>query len=196
MNFIKTTIADGCLTKQFEASQRIKTRRARRDGTRGSTLKANLATRRQYTRRQITELLFESCIDCERMSAVPQGAFAAIKVRENMDKKNAASTSAMKTENKEDTEKKRFISYPKTPQEGWELTLLKYNSKLMNSIWGQYNRYSVHNFKKNTDAEKGARGGVAAAIWSAILEKHPPVANAAATATAKAPQIMKAGNSF
>ncbi|KAL6260741.1 hypothetical protein P5V15_008264 [Pogonomyrmex californicus] len=190
MNFIKTTIADGCL--RFEASQRIKTRRARRDGTRGSTLKANLATRRQYTRRQITELLFESCIDCGRMSAVPQGAFAAIKVRENMDKKKAVS--AMKTENKEDT--KRFHPYPKTPQEGWELTLLKYNSKLMNSIWGQYNRYSVHNFKKNTDAEKGARGGVAAAIWSAILEKHPPVANAAATATAKAPQIMKAGNSF
>ncbi|XP_034247105.1 uncharacterized protein LOC117648612 isoform X1 [Thrips palmi] len=30
---------------------------------------------------------------------------------------------------------------------------LKYNSKLMNSIWGLYNRYSVHNFKKNTDGE-------------------------------------------
>lgn len=27
-----------------------------------------------------------------------------------------------------------------------------YNSKLMNSIWGMYNRYSVHNFKKNMDA--------------------------------------------
>jgi hypothetical protein len=26
----------------------------------------------------------------------------------------------------------------------------KYNSKLMNSIWGLYNRYSVHNFKKIT----------------------------------------------
>jgi len=29
---------------------------------------------------------------------------------------------------------------------------MKYSSKLMNSIWGLYNRYSVHNFKKNTDA--------------------------------------------
>jgi len=25
---------------------------------------------------------------------------------------------------------------------------VKYNSKLMNSIWGQYNRYSVHNIKQ------------------------------------------------
>lgn len=71
---------------------------------------------------------------------------------------------------------------------------LKYNSKLMNSIWGLYNRYSVHNFKKNTDAEKGARGGVAAAIWGAILENQPPAANAAAAATAEAPQIMRTGN--
>lgn len=33
-----------------------------------------------------------------------------------------------------------------------ELSPLKYNSKLMNSIWGLYNRYSVHNIKQqNTD---------------------------------------------
>jgi len=57
---------------------------------------------------------------------------------------------------------------------------LKYNSKLMNSIWGQYNRYSVHNFKKNTDDEKEAYGGMTAAIW-AILKKHLPAANVAAT---------------
>lgn len=71
---------------------------------------------------------------------------------------------------------------------GWELTPLKYNSKLMNSIWGLYNRYSVHNFKKNTDAKEGACGGVAVAIWGAILENHPPVANAAA-ANAEAPRL-------
>lgn len=29
---------------------------------------------------------------------------------------------------------------------------LKYNSKLMNSIWGFYNRYSPHNVKKINDA--------------------------------------------
>lgn len=78
--------------------------------------------------------------------------------------------------------------------EGWELTPLKYNSKLMNSIWGQYNRYSVHNFKKNTDADEGARDGVAAAIWGAILENHPPAANAAATAVVtEAPRIIRTG---
>lgn len=31
---------------------------------------------------------------------------------------------------------------------------MQYSSKLMNSIWGLYNRYSVHNFKKNTDGTK------------------------------------------
>lgn len=32
---------------------------------------------------------------------------------------------------------------------------MKYNSKMMNSIWGMYNRYSVHNFKKNIDDKVG-----------------------------------------
>jgi uncharacterized phage-associated protein len=34
----------------------------------------------------------------------------------------------------------------------------KYNSKLMNSIWGLYNRYSVHNLKKVTEGEKDFQG--------------------------------------
>ncbi|KAJ0174614.1 hypothetical protein K1T71_009722 [Dendrolimus kikuchii] len=33
-----------------------------------------------------------------------------------------------------------------------ELLPLKYNSKMMNSIWGLYNRYSPHNVKKVNDA--------------------------------------------
>lgn len=36
---------------------------------------------------------------------------------------------------------------------GLELTPVKYNSKLMNSIWGMYNRYSPYNFKKSNDTE-------------------------------------------
>lgn len=32
-----------------------------------------------------------------------------------------------------------------------ELSPLKYNSKLMNSIWGLYNRYSPHNVKNVND---------------------------------------------
>ncbi|PSN34485.1 hypothetical protein C0J52_07579 [Blattella germanica] len=34
----------------------------------------------------------------------------------------------------------------------------KYNSKLMNSIWGLYNRYSVHNLKKVTEGEDAFAG--------------------------------------
>uniref|UniRef100_A0A6M2DCM6 Putative product n=1 Tax=Xenopsylla cheopis TaxID=163159 RepID=A0A6M2DCM6_XENCH len=55
------------------------------------------------------------------MAAIPQGAFAACKIREN--------------------------------RECLELTPVKYNSKLMNSIWGMYNRYSPYNFKKSNDTE-------------------------------------------
>lgn len=32
-----------------------------------------------------------------------------------------------------------------------ELNPMNYSSKYMNSIWGQYNRYSVHNLKKIMD---------------------------------------------
>lgn len=63
----------------------------------------------------------------------------------------------------------------------------------MNSIWGLYNRYSVHNFKQNNDAED-VRGGVVATIWDAILEKHSPAINVAATASVEARRIMRTEN--
>ncbi|KAK5641225.1 hypothetical protein RI129_009772 [Pyrocoelia pectoralis] len=66
-----------------------------------------------------------------KMSAMPQGAFMAKKWTENQ---------------------KRI---PKEEISFWdgnmELKPLHYNSKLMNSIWGLYNRYSVHNLKDNRD---------------------------------------------
>lgn len=44
-----------------------------------------------------------------------------------------------------------------------ELSPLKYNSKLMNSIWGLYNRYSPHNVKKINDANPlGGAGALSA----------------------------------
>ncbi|KYN06701.1 PREDICTED: uncharacterized protein LOC108782832 [Cyphomyrmex costatus] len=184
--YTRTTIAGGCL--RLEASWRIETRRTNRDKKRGSTPKASLATRRRFTRRQITELLFENCIDCGKMASIPQSAFAVCKVRCNEEQIVSIMKKKEKTE-----EKKENVFNPRPPLEGWELMPLKYNSKLMNSIWGLYNRYSVHNFKKNTDAEKGGRGGVAAAIWGTILEKQPS-ANAAVTATVIAPQIIKTKN--
>ncbi|XP_036142408.1 uncharacterized protein LOC105833686 isoform X2 [Monomorium pharaonis] len=128
---------------------------------------------------------------CGKMASIPQGAFAVSKVRSN--EKHAVSMSIMERKDKAE-EKRENVFNPRCSLNGLELTPLKYNSKLMNSIWGLYNRYSVHNFKKNTDAEKGARGGVAAAIWGAILEYQPPSANAAATTTAEAPPIMRTGN--
>jgi len=38
---------------------------------------------------------------------------------------------------------------------------VKYNGKLMNSIWGLYNRYSVHNLKKVTEGEEAFSGSAA-----------------------------------
>lgn len=63
---------------------------------------------------------------------------------------------------------------------GWELTPLKYNSKLMNSIWGLYNRYSVHNFKKNNSNEGVLNAFVAA--WNVIFHNRAPAANSVTAA--------------
>ncbi|CAG9862097.1 unnamed protein product [Phyllotreta striolata] len=55
------------------------------------------------------------------MATVHQGAFAAKKMREREEKIKAG------------------------------LNPMQYNTKFMDSIWGQYNRYSVHNLKKIMD---------------------------------------------
>ncbi|XP_029033874.1 uncharacterized protein LOC114871744 [Osmia bicornis bicornis] len=128
--------------------------------------------------KKIAELLFERCIDCGRMATIPQGAFAVCKVRRNLER------NSMITPMDEKVGKETAFS-ERPPLEGWELTPLKYNSKLMNSIWGLYNRYSVHNFKKNTDSNEGAFGTFVA-VWGAISGSHAPAANSVtATAVAK-----------
>lgn len=127
-------------------------------------------------KQKIAELLLENCSDCSRMAAIPQGAFAACKVRRNL-KRNSMITSM---EDREKTGKEsKFNMRP--PLEGWELTPLKYNSKLMNSIWGLYNRYSVHNFKKNTDSNDGVFGSFVAA-WKTISDCHVPATNSVTAA--------------
>ncbi|XP_072765697.1 uncharacterized protein [Anoplolepis gracilipes] len=180
MNLTKIIIANGCM--KLEAFRSIETREL--TGRGGKTRSTSLPRRRRFTRRQITELFFENCIDCEKMAAVPQSAFAVRKVRCNNER---AVLMSEKGEKGKTDEKKENMFGSWSRLEGRELTPLKYNSKLMNSIWGLYNRYSVHNFKKNTDAKEGARGGVAAAIWGTILENSPPAANAAATTIADGP---------
>ncbi|XP_076755622.1 uncharacterized protein LOC143426236 [Xylocopa sonorina] len=130
-------------------------------------------------KRRIAELLFESCSDCARMAAIPQGAFAVCKVRRNLERD--AMITAMERENAG----KENVFNMRPPLEGWELTPLKYNSKLMNSIWGLYNRYSVHNFKKNTDSNEGVLGSLVAA-WGTITQSQTPAAiSATAIAAAK-----------
>ncbi|KAJ8915114.1 hypothetical protein NQ315_000366 [Exocentrus adspersus] len=72
-------------------------------------------------------IVLEFCPACRlNMAAVPQGAFAAKKVRQNEGKR-------------------KDFNYTT------ELNPMNYSSKYMNSIWGQYNRYSVHNLKKIMD---------------------------------------------
>ncbi|XP_057659261.1 uncharacterized protein LOC130895745 [Diorhabda carinulata] len=62
-----------------------------------------------------------NCEENADMGSVPQAAFAAKKMRQREEQIQAM------------------------------LDPAQYNSKFMNSIWGQYNRYSVHNLKKLID---------------------------------------------
>ncbi|XP_001120447.3 uncharacterized protein LOC724558 [Apis mellifera] len=120
-------------------------------------------------KRKLAKLLFEICEDCKRMASIPQGAFAACKVRCNRERNATIS----RMEKKEKSCKENTFNM-RPPLEGWELTPLKYNSKLMNSIWGLYNRYSVHNFKKNNSNEGVFETFVAA--WKIIFHDRTPAA--------------------
>ncbi|XP_064536548.1 uncharacterized protein LOC135427054 [Drosophila montana] len=71
--------------------------------------------------------------------ALPQGAFAACKIREQFQERDLiiSRLRAANIADKADNNAQR------------EYLPVKYNDKLMNSIWGLYNRYSPHNVKKN-----------------------------------------------
>ncbi|KAK2581053.1 hypothetical protein KPH14_006096 [Odynerus spinipes] len=134
------------------------------------------------SRNQFKKLLFESCAGCRKMAALPQAAFAASKVRCNQKRDNnmISAIEGKEKAGKEYTYNGRFYL------KGWELTPLKYNSKLMNSIWGLYNRYSVHNFKKNTDADEG----LLATVWKRVYSNPSSVMSASvvsASTTMKTP---------
>ncbi|XP_037954524.1 uncharacterized protein LOC119684535 [Teleopsis dalmanni] len=97
------------------------------------------------------EHLLDHCKDCAKMAAIPQGAFAACKLRENYRDRDLIiarmKSSADKNDAKNLNSNKKLMEY----------SPVKYNSKLMNSIWGFYNRYSPHNIKSN-DYEVNADG--------------------------------------
>lgn len=94
-------------------------------------------------RKIIAELLYDICEDCAKMAALPQGAFAACKLRD-MHNDRDMTIARMKTVGDKSDPKNLFEN-----KKQLEYSPAKYNGKLMNSIWGLYNRYSPHNIKSN-----------------------------------------------
>lgn len=90
----------------------------------------------------LADVLFEQCGECNKMASLPQAAFAVHKLRKPQNEKNL-------TVARQSMDKQESPRYMKT----LDLTPVKYSDKLMNSIWGLYNRYSPHNFKKNNGSD-------------------------------------------
>lgn len=93
----------------------------------------------------LANTLFGQCEDCSRMACLPQAAFAVHKMRKPQNEKNLA----MARLSSDKQESPRYLN-----NKTLDLTPLKYSDKLMNSIWGLYNRYSPHNFKKNNGSDQ------------------------------------------
>ncbi|XP_047031647.1 uncharacterized protein LOC124638681 [Helicoverpa zea] len=87
-------------------------------------------------------IFFNLCKACQikSMASIPPSAFSASRIRDTQ--------RDMKISNK--TKGNESTKFFNTTFMEW--SPLKYNSKLMNSIWGLYNRYSPHNVKKINDA--------------------------------------------
>ncbi|XP_077296092.1 uncharacterized protein LOC143918202 [Arctopsyche grandis] len=111
-------------------------------------LKSSLKTKKN---KDISIFFTDLCQECIKlskiMSSIPQGMFAAKKLRENREKVMTVSRMSVCDSNNS----KKYFNTKLT-----ELTPLKYNSKLMNSIWGLYNRYSPHNIKSTVDETSNA----------------------------------------
>ncbi|XP_055528388.1 uncharacterized protein LOC129720743 [Wyeomyia smithii] len=88
-------------------------------------------------------LLLQSGIN-SRMASLPQAAFAVHKLRKPKAEKDL-------TVARLSMEKQESPRY--TNNQTLDLSPVKYSDKFMNSIWGLYNRYSPHNFKKNNGAD-------------------------------------------
>lgn len=100
------------------------------------------------------------------MTSIPFGVHAAQKVRANMNLTSNVSHSS-KNGNKWHKDQNADYSYSSNQRNlnsfiliSWahslsaesEVSPSKYCDKMMNSIWGLYNRYSVHNFKSSTSS--------------------------------------------
>lgn len=113
----------------------------------GHLLVAELRERQLVSRQdscKLANLLFDQCGECNRMACLPQSAFAVHKLRKPQNEKDLAV--ARLSTDKQDA--------PRYTNNTLDLTPVKYSDKLMNSIWGLYNRYSPHNFKKNNGSNE------------------------------------------
>ncbi|XP_059480664.1 uncharacterized protein LOC132199735 [Neocloeon triangulifer] len=95
------------------------------------------------------------CAGCQAlrrppMASIPQGAFASYKIRANAQKEKQNNDWQGKYNDTKGSSKgfKEYFGLPQFNGELLAISPAKYNEKLMKSIWGQYNRYSVHNFKQ------------------------------------------------
>ncbi|XP_052860687.1 uncharacterized protein LOC128267802 [Anopheles cruzii] len=130
-------------------------------------LNASANTFRFSASLDLANALFNVCEDCGNMACLPQSAFAVHKVRQAQHQKDL--TVARMFSDKHGPKYLNKSTLDLTPA-----TPVKYNGKLMNSIWGLYNRYSPHNFKKN-NASYGSFFGMQQpfAVACSPAEKSP-----------------------
>jgi len=102
----------------------------------------------------------QSCFHCEveeivegyfTMSSM-MGAHTAFKVREHLNENSNANSNSKPMESF--CQPKQTFAFSKKDDLADANNIAKYSGKLMNSIWGQYNRYSVHNIKSHIAFEK------------------------------------------
>ncbi|XP_053671060.1 uncharacterized protein LOC128721342 [Anopheles nili] len=114
----------------------------------------------------LASVLFDISEDYSNMACLPQSAFAVHKIRQAQNEKDLTVARLMG-----DKQGPRYLN-----KNTLDLTPVKYNGKLMNSIWGLYNRYSPHNFKKNNGSVGGFFGMQQPfAVACSPMEKQPPV---------------------
>ncbi|CAG7828272.1 unnamed protein product [Allacma fusca] len=88
---------------------------------------------------------FLPCRSCGtgKMSSMPMGAYAAFKVRDNMNSQS---------DGKQGPSQQCTMKMTPPTSNDCPDNPTKYTSKAMMAIWGMYNRYSVHNFKSNINS--------------------------------------------
>jgi len=90
----------------------------------------------------------DHCGDCNKMSRVTMSCYAA--------SKHIADETVARVQPKEKPKPSKPIN--KYGEMETSVSLDKYNGKLMNSIWGLYNRNSPHNFKKQNAESLSNKG--------------------------------------